>query len=42
MPRKYPIEFRRSVPNLIEAGKPVAEIAVQLRVSDDTIYNWRK
>lgn len=27
--------------DLIEAGKPVAEIAVQLGVSDQTIYNWR-
>jgi len=25
----------------IEAGKPVAEIAVLLGVSDQTIYNWR-
>jgi transposase-like protein len=27
--------------DLIEAGKPVAEVAVQLGVSDQTIYNWR-
>ena len=27
--------------DLIEAGKPVAEIAVLLGVSDQTIYNWR-
>jgi transposase-like protein len=26
---------------LIEAGRPVAEIAAQLDVSDQTIYNWR-
>jgi transposase-like protein len=26
--------------DLIEAGKPVAEIAVQLGVSDQTFYNW--
>ena len=41
MPRRYPVEFRRKVLDLIEAGKPVAEIAVQLGVSDQTIYNWR-
>jgi transposase-like protein len=27
--------------DLIEAGKSVAEIAAQLGVSDQTIYNWR-
>jgi len=42
VPRRYPVEFRRKVLDLIEAGKPVAEIAVQLGVSDQTIYNWRK
>lgn len=41
MPRRYPVEFRRKVLDLIEAGKPVSEIAVQLGVSDQTIYNWR-
>ncbi len=40
MPRRYPVEFRRKVLDLIEAGKPVAEIAVQLGVSDQTFYNW--
>jgi len=39
--RRYPVEFRRKVLDLIEAGKPVSEIAVQLGVSDQTIYNWR-
>ena len=41
MPRRYPVAFRRKVLDLIEAGKPVAEIAAQLGVSDQTIYNWR-
>lgn len=41
MPRRYPVEFRRKVFDLIEAGKAVAEIADQLGVSDQTIYNWR-
>ena len=41
MPRSHRVEFRRNVLDLIEAGKPVAEIAVQLGVSDQTIYNWR-
>jgi transposase len=41
VPRRCPVEIRRKVLALIEAGKPVAEIAVQLGVSDQTIYNWR-
>ncbi len=40
MPRKYPVEFRRRVLDLIEAGRPVAEIAAQLGVSDQTIHDW--
>lgn len=41
MPRRYPVEFRRKVLDLIEAGRPIAEIAAQLGVSDQTVYNWR-
>jgi transposase len=39
--RRCPVAFRRTVLDLIEAGRPVAEIAAQLDVSDQTIYNWR-
>ena len=41
MPRRYPNEFRRKVLDLVEAGKPVVEIAEQLGVTCQTIYNWR-
>lgn len=41
MPRRYPVEFRRKVLDLIEAGKPVAEIAAQLAITAQTVYNWR-
>ncbi len=41
MPRSYPAEFRRKVLDLIEAGRPIAEIAEQLGVTGQTIYNWR-
>ncbi len=41
MPRKYPLEFRRNVLDLIEAGRPVAEIAALLGISFQPIYNWR-
>ena len=29
------------VPYIVEAGRPVAEIAEQLGVTGQTIYNWR-
>ena len=41
MPRRYPVEFRRKVLDLIEAGKPVAEVAAQLGITAQTVYNWR-
>ena len=41
MPRRYPVAFRRKVLDLIEAGKPVAEIAAQLGITAQTVYNWR-
>ena len=41
MPRSYPAEFRRKVLDLVEAGRPVAEIAEQLGVTGQTIYNRR-
>ena len=41
MPRSYPGEFRRKVLDLVEAGRPVAEIAERLGVTGQTIYNWR-
>ncbi len=41
MPRRYPVEFRRKVLDLIEAGRPIAEIAGQLGITAQTVYNWR-
>ena len=38
----YPPEFRRRVLDLVEAGRKVAEIAQDLGISDQTIYNWRR
>ena len=40
MPRSYPAEFPRKVLDLVEAGRPVAEVAQQLGVTGQTIYNW--
>lgn len=42
MGRSYPPEFRRRVLDLIASGRKVVDIARDLGVSDQTIYNWRK
>lgn len=42
MPKRYPEEFRRKVPDLVAAGRPIAHIAADLNTSDQTIYGWRK
>ncbi len=41
MPERYLVEFRLKVLDLIEAGRPVAEIAVQLGITAQTVYSWR-
>ena len=41
MPKRYPEEFRRKVLDLVAAGRPVAQIAADLGISDQTIYAWR-
>jgi transposase-like protein len=40
--RGYPPEFRRRVLDLVEAGRKVAEVAHDLGISGQTIYNWRR
>ena len=42
MPKRYPEEFRRKVLDLVAAGRPVAQIAADLGISDLTIYGWRR
>ena len=43
MSRKgYPAEFRRRALDLVAAGKPVAEVARLLEVSEQSIYSWRR
>ena len=41
MPRRYPAGLGRMVLDLVESGRPIAEVAEQLDVSGQTIYNWR-
>ena len=40
--RGYPPEFRRKVLDLVEAGRPIAEVAQALGISDQSIYTWRR
>lgn len=40
--RGYPPEFRRRVVELVEGGRKVAEVAMELEVSEQTIYSWRR
>jgi transposase-like protein len=42
MARGYPPEFRRRVLDLIASGRKVADVARDLDVSGQTIYNWRR
>ncbi|MGW1916468.1 transposase [Streptomyces sp. NPDC002076] len=42
MPRSYPAEFRRKVLDLVEAGRPIRQIAHDLGISEQTIYVWRR
>jgi hypothetical protein len=38
----YPAEFRRKVLDLVEAGRPIAEVAQALGISAQSIYTWRR
>ncbi|SDL82266.1 Transposase, partial [Nonomuraea maritima] len=40
--RGYPPEFRRKVLDLLEAGRTATELACDLDISTQTIYNWRR
>lgn len=40
--RGYSAEYRLRVLKLIEAGRPVVEIASDLGISQQTIYTWRR
>src|SRR4051812_31345259 len=42
VPKSYPPEFRRKVLDLVAAGRPVAQVAADLQISDQSIYLWRR
>ena len=37
-----PSEFRRRALDLIRSGRPVAQVAVELGISAQALYNWRR
>lgn len=42
MPKRYPEEFRRKVLDRVTASRPIAQIAADLSISDQTVYGRRK
>ena len=40
--RGYPPEFRRKVLDLVEAGRPVVDVARDLGISAESTYTWRR
>jgi transposase len=42
VPKRYPEAFRRKVLDLVDAGRPVAQVAADLGISDQTMYGWRR
>jgi transposase len=42
MPKPYPAEFRRRALDLVRSGRPVAQVAVELGISEQALYNWRR
>src|SRR6266581_3758796 len=42
MAGRYPPEFRRRVLDLIASGRKVTDVARDLDVSGQSIYNWRR
>ena len=42
MAKGYPPEFRQRVVDLVESGRRVADVARDLGISDQSIYNWRR
>jgi len=38
----YPPEFRQRAVDLIASGRKVCDVARDLDISDQTVYNWRR
>lgn len=42
MPKRFPAEFRRRVLELLAEGRSVTDVAHDLGIGTQTIYNWRR
>ena len=42
MPKSYPPEFKARVLALLKAGRSIRQVALELELSEATIYTWRK
>ena len=42
MPKQYPAELRRRTCERMLAGEAVKDLASELRISDHTLYRWRR
>jgi transposase len=42
VPKAYASEFRHKVLDLVAAGRSVAQVAHDLEISEQAIYNWRR
>jgi hypothetical protein len=40
LPRRYPVEFRQRLLDLLAAGRSIVEFAHNLDVGQLTIFNW--
>jgi transposase len=39
--KRYPAEFRQRVLDLVREGRTVVDVAAELGIGQQTIYNWR-
>ncbi len=40
--RRFTAEFKTQAVQLLETGKPIAQIAEELSISSDLLYSWRR
>jgi transposase len=40
--RRFSAEFKTQAIELLETGKPIAQIAEELSISSDLLYSWRR
>jgi transposase-like protein len=40
--RRFSAEFKTQAVQLLETGKPIAQVAEELSISSDLLYSWRR